>query len=141
MGRNYRADRFFNPGPDGVLDTGDEISLSRKTLKDWGFYSQLLWGFQNPWAAGIRYEYASGSGNNVNVDFGTGAIGIVSRNSDPFRGGRHRVSPLLVWHPSEFSRFRLQYNYDRLNGFVHDSASSIWLGAEFMFGAHAAHKY
>jgi len=141
MGRNYRADRFFNPGPDGIAGTVDDIRLSKKTLVDWGFYTQLLWGFRHPWAAGIRYEYATGSGNNVNVDFGTGTYTIVSRNSDPFRGDRHRVSPLLVWQPTEFSRFRLQYNYDHLNGFDHRNAYSIWLGVEFMFGAHAAHKY
>ncbi len=141
IGRNYRADRFFNPGPDGIPVTADDILLPRKTLVDWGFYTQLLWGFRNTWAAGIRYEYATGSGNNVNIDFGTGAVATVSRNSDPFRGDRHRVSPLLIWQLTEFSRFRLQYNYDHLNGFDHKNANSIWLGAEFMFGAHAAHKY
>jgi hypothetical protein len=77
MGRNYRADRFSDPGPDGLFDTGDEILLGRKTLRDWGFYTQLLWGFRNPWAAGIRYEYASGSGDNVSVDFGAGAVSAV----------------------------------------------------------------
>jgi hypothetical protein len=145
MGRNYRADRFFNPGPDGIPGTADDISLAHKTLLDWGFYTQLLWGFRNPWAAGIRYEYASGSGSNVNVDFGTGTVSRVSRNSDPFRADRHRVSPLLVWQLTEFSRFRLQYNYDhysdRLPGFEGRNAHSVWLGAEFMLGAHAAHKY
>jgi hypothetical protein len=145
MGRNYRADRFFNPGPDGVPTTADDISLPHKTLADWGFYTQLLCGFRNTWAAGIRYEYATGSGSNVNVDFGTGTVLRVSRNSDPFRGDRHRISPLLVWQPTEFSRFRFQYNYDRnsdrLPGFEGRNAHSVWLGAEFMLGAHAAHKY
>jgi hypothetical protein len=141
MGRNYRADRYFNPGPDGIPGTADDILLPHKTLLDWGLYTQLLWGFRNPWAAGIRYEYTTGSGSNVNVDFGTGTVVMVSRNSDPFRGDRHRVSPLLVWQPTEFTRFRLQYNYDHLNGFDHQNAHSIWLGAEFMLGAHAAHKY
>jgi hypothetical protein len=143
MGRTYRADRYFNSGPDGIPGTADDILLSPKTLLDWGFYTQLLWGFRNTWATGIRYEYATGSGDNVNVDFATGTVSIVPRNSDPFRGDRHRVSPLLVWQPTEFTRFRLQYNYDHHNfsGFDHQNAHSIWLGAEFMFGAHAAHKY
>jgi outer membrane receptor protein involved in Fe transport len=141
MGRNYRADRFFNPGPDEIPGTADDIRLPRKTLVDWGLYTQLLWGFRTTWATGIRYDYATGSGKTVIVDFGTGTVVMVSRNFDPFRGDRHRVSPLLVWQPTEFTRFRLQYNYDHLNGFRHRSASSIWLGAEFMLGAHAAHKY
>jgi hypothetical protein len=141
MGRSYRADRFSNPGPDKIYGTGDDIRLPRQTLKDWGFYSQLLWGFRRNWAAGIRFEYAGGSGDNVNVDFGTGTATMVSRNSDPLRGDRYRISPLFVWQPTEFSRFRLQYNYDHLNGFNHSDANSIWLGVEFMFGVHAAHKY
>ncbi len=124
MGRNYRADKFFDPA--------SGISLSSATLKDWGFYTQLLWGFRNTWAAGIRYEYASGSGNSVNVDFGAGTVAIVSRNSDAFRGDRHRASPLLVWQPTEFSRLRLQYNYDhyseRVPEFNGREAHSVWLG-------------
>lgn len=137
MKRDYKADSFFDPG--------SGISLPGATLKDWGFYTQLLYGFRKNWAAGIRGEYVSGSGNSVAVDFLTGTVAPVNRNSDPFRNDRYRISPLLAWHPSEFSRFRLQYNYDhnsdRLPGFEGQNAHSVWLGVEFMFGAHAAHKY
>jgi hypothetical protein len=137
MKRDYKADSFFEPV--------SGISLPSDTLKDWGFYAQLLYGFRKNWAAGIRGEYVSGSGNSVSVDFLTGTATPVSRNSDPFRNDRYRISPLLAWHPSEFSRFRLQYNYDhnsdRLPGFEGQNAHSVWLGVEFMFGAHAAHKY
>ncbi len=131
MKRDYHADQFASPG----------IFIPSDTLKDWGFYAQMLYGFRSNWTVGIRYEFATASGDNVNVDFGTSTVTTVSRNSDPFRGDRHRVSPLLVWQPTEFSRFRLQYNYDRVNGFDNKNASSVWLGGEFMFGAHAAHKY
>jgi outer membrane receptor protein involved in Fe transport len=141
MKRDYRADRFFNPGLVGEIDTGDEILLGRNTLKDWGFYTQMLYGFRKDWAAGLRYEYASGSRNNVNVDLAAGTVELVRRNSDPFRDDRYRISPLVAWHPTEFSRFRLQYNYDRLKAFRERDAHSVWLGVEFMFGAHAAHKY
>jgi hypothetical protein len=137
MGRDYRADNFFDPL--------SGISLPSATLKDWGFYTQLLYGFRTNWAAGIRGEYVSGGGNSVDVDFLTGTVTPVRRNSDPFRNNRYRISPLLVWQLTEFSRFRLQYNYDRhsdrLLGFEGRDAHSVWLGAEFMFGAHAAHKY
>jgi hypothetical protein len=145
MKRDYRADRFFNPGPDEVGGTTDDILLPKQTLKDWGFYSQLLWGFRKDWATGIRFDYASGSGNSASVDFETGAVDILRRNQDPFRNNRYRIAPLLAWHPTEFSRFRLQYNYDRFSERILEfngrAAHSIWLGAEFMLGAHAAHKY
>jgi hypothetical protein len=137
MKRKYKADTFFEPI--------SGISLPSATLKDWGFYAQLLYGFRKNWAAGIRGEYVSGSGNSVSVDFLTGTVTPVKRNSDPFRNDRYRISPLLAWHPTEFSRFRLQYNYDhnsqRLPGFEGRNAHSVWLGAEIMLGAHAAHTY
>jgi hypothetical protein len=137
MGRNYRADNFFDPA--------SGISLPSETLKDWGFYAQLLYGFRKNWATGIRGEYVSGSGNSVDVDFVAGTVTPVSRNLDAFRNDRYRISPLLVWQLTEFARFRLQYNYDHnsesIPGFNHRDFSSVWLGAEFMLGAHAAHKY
>ena len=141
MGSNYRADRFSSIGPDGIFGTADDIRLPRETLKDWGYYAQLLWGFRRNWATGIRFEYASGSGNDVHVDFNTGTVQFISRNSDPFRDDRYRISPQLTWLPTEFSRFRLQYNYDSYKHFGRGDDHSVWLGVEFMLGAHAAHKY
>ena len=123
MGRDYVADRFS----DGVID------LPRRTLQDWGFYTQALYGFSYGWAAGLRYEYASGSGASV--------LAFDGRTHDPFRDDRHRISPLLAWHPSEFSRLRLQYNYDRADHLDNQDAHSVWLGVEFLYGAHPAHKY
>ena len=35
------------------------------------------------------------------------------KNLDPFRDDRYRISPLVSWQPTPFSRIRLQYNYDR----------------------------
>jgi len=58
---------------------------------------------------------------------------------DPDRAQRWRISPNLTWYPSEFSKIRLQYNYDDrdLIGVDH----SVWLQFEFLLGAHAAHKF
>ena len=58
---------------------------------------------------------------------------------DPQRDMRWRVSPNLTWYPSEFSKVRLQYNYDDRRGFGDDH--SVWLQFEFLLGAHAAHKF
>ena len=55
------------------------------------------------------------------------------------RATRWRISPNLTWYPTEFSKVRLQYNYDdrREVGVDH----SVWLQFEFLLGAHAAHKF
>ena len=122
MGRDYVADRFS----DGMID------LPSNTLRDWGFYTQALYGFSYGWAAGLRYEFATGSGASVGTFNG--------READPFRDDRHRISPLLVWHPSEFSRLRLQYNYDRADHLERQDAHSVWLGIDLLYGAHPTHE-
>lgn len=124
MKRDYHAARYTQE-----TETGDLATLPGRTLKDWGLYTQLLYGFQTNWAAGLRYEYAGGSGQSIG-----------GRKNDPFRDDRHRLSPLLVWRPSEFSRIRLQYNYD-MASHLKDDAHTIWLGFEWLYGAHAAHNF
>ncbi|MGE0823601.1 MAG: FlxA-like family protein [Candidatus Binatia bacterium] len=128
MRRNYHADRFTVVHDD---DPTEVDTLPGRTLHDWGLYSQLLYGFRYGWAAGVRYEYAGGSGQSV----GGG-------KNDPFRSERHRVSPLLAWHPSEFTRIRLQYNFDHANHLRNNqTAHSVWLGLEWLYGTHAPHEY
>jgi hypothetical protein len=139
MRRNYYADKFFLSASNSA--SGNPIYLPKETLVDWGLYAQLLWGFRHNWAAGFRFEYATGSGDDVLVNFQTGNATPLSRNLDPFRDDRYRISPLIEWLPTEFSRLRLQYNYDRYKFPDWRNASTIWLGVEFMLGAHAAHKY
>jgi hypothetical protein len=112
------------------------VTLSDRTLRDWGFYTELLWGFKRRWSTGIRVEYAAGSGNNFGEDGSR-----VPRASDPFRDDRWRFSPLLMFQPSEFSRLRLQYNYDDLDHLSPGDAHSVWAGVEFLFGSHPAHRY
>lgn len=100
--------------------------LPAETLRDWGMYSQVLWGFKPRWVVGVRGEYADG--NHGAFD-----------SEDVFRGERTRVSPVLTFYPSEFSKIRLQYNYD--HGALFGDAHSVWLQMEFLLGAHGAHKF
>lgn len=100
--------------------------LPAENLRDWGMYSQVLWGFKPRWVAGLRGEYANGN---------TGAYDAL----DVFRGERTRVSPDLTFYPSEFSKVRLQYNYD--HGELFGNQHSVWVQVEFLLGAHGAHKF
>jgi hypothetical protein len=136
MLRHYQAGAFsedFNG--DGVIDAdlnGDNVinSVPRELLKDWGFYSQVAYGFRKGWVAALRFDY---------VDrFHEAAYELVY-GDDPERARRWRVSPNLTWYPSEFSKIRLQYNYDDRAGIGEDH--SVWLQFEFLLGAHGAHKF
>jgi hypothetical protein len=107
-------------------DADTAVGLPAETLKDWGFYSQVLYGFHQGWVAGLRGEYVAGN---------TGVYDPL----DVYRGERERVSPNITWYPSEFSKIRLQYNLD--HGQLFDYEHSIWLQFEFGLGSHSAHKF
>jgi hypothetical protein len=89
-------------------------------------YSQVLWGFKPRWVVGLRGEYADGNSGAYDAN-------------DVFRGQRTRLSPDLTFYPSEFSKIRLQYNYD--HGELFGTEHSIWMQVEFLLGAHGAHKF
>lgn len=124
MKRDYETDATV------VSATEGEIAFPSETLGDWGLYSQLLWGFTPGWSAGLRIEYATGDGE-----------GEEPREEDALRDDRTRLSPLLAWQPTEFSRLRLQYNYDEADHLEDGHAHTVWMGLEFLYGAHPAHKY
>ena len=127
MSRRYEAGAAAEDlDADGTVDA----TLPQETLRDWGAYSQVQWGFRRGWIGGVRVDY-------------------VSRNdvaSDPSQslGARWRVSPDLTWFPTEYSKLRLQWNHDRLGSpdrLAEKTEDSLWLQFEFLLGAHAAHKF
>ncbi|MCC7397405.1 MAG: hypothetical protein IT455_10120 [Planctomycetes bacterium] len=111
------------------------VDLPATTLHDLGGYLQGLWGFAPGWAVGLRGEWATGSGDSY--DLGAQAF---DRDDDAQRCDRLRLSPLLEYLPSEFSRFRLQYNYDDSDA-LDDPVHSVWFGVQVLIGKHPPHKY
>jgi len=105
------------------------------TLDDMGFYTQLLWGFARPWVGGVRVEHASGEAAAFPL-----ADGGYDTSIDPLRDRRERYSAVLSYYPSEFSKLRLQYNYDRAQ-FSSEPAHSAFLQFEILYGAHGAHAF
>jgi len=118
---------FDAAGQSDDAAAGGPFALPQQTLDDWGGYVYGLVGFDGGFAAGLRVDWASGSGDSY---LGDGTFG---RRSDAFRTDRVRVSPLVQYQISPFSRMRLQYDYDdsdHLAGGEH----SVWLGFEVMLG-------
>ena len=125
MKRDFDADAF-----EATAEDGDVISLDAATIEDWGMYSQLTWGFSPGWETGLRVDYATGNDE-----------GVEERDADPARSDRVRLSPMLAYRPTEYSRLRLQYNYDDAEFLEDGEAHSVWAGIEVLYGAHPAHKY
>jgi hypothetical protein len=119
------------------VGTGAPAVLPGETLNDYGFYTQLLYGFKPRWVAGLRFDYVKGDrGDYERLNL---ALDGESFGRDLERAERWRLSPNLTWYPTEFSKLRLQYNYDDRQGIGEDH--SVWLQFEFILGAHAAHKF
>ncbi len=141
MLRRYEAGAFSNAADDtdanGVIN-GTELDrfgdhsvrrLARERLVDYGLYSQVAYGFRKGWVAALRGDWLDSRRADYEKLFGP----------DLDRAARWRVSPNLTWLPSEFSKVRLQYNYDQRQFVGVDH--SVWLQFEFSLGAHAAHKF
>jgi hypothetical protein len=113
--RNYEAD-------EATAKDGDFFPAD--TLRDSGFYAQGLWGFTRRWVAGTRVEYADGDDAQ-----------------NPLRDKRLRLSPNLTFYPSEFSKFRLQYNVDFAEHKEDKALHAVFLQFEFLVGKHGAHLF
>lgn len=103
------------------------VPLPAEALRDRGGYAQLQWGIKPMLVAGVRAERASGD------------PALYTAYDAPERGNRSRYSTNMTWFPTEFSKFRFQYNYDRRSAIGNDH--SLLLQFEFLLGAHAAHKF
>ncbi len=99
--------------------------LPARNFDDWGGYLQLNWGYSPGRVIGVRVDSVGGD------------------RGDPEELGlarRWRLSPVLTWFPTEYSKLRLQYNFDHGEALPRDE-HSLWLQLEFLLGAHAAHKF
>ena len=116
MMRRYEAGPVDDPS----------FPLLEEILRDRGGYTQLLWSFTRRWITGIRLDYVAGTGGDP--------------AGDPLRNRRSRLSPNVTFYPSEFSKWRLQYNRDDIQS-REKPVHSVFLQFEFLIGEHGAHKF
>ena len=121
--------RDYDAGPDTI----NGIPASR--LKDYGMYSQVTWGFVYRWVAGFRVDYVNSSGGDPAAPF------LTMLAQRDLIGERWRFAPNLTFYPSEFSKFRLQYNLDFASSRGREAVHGLFLQAEFNIGEHGAHSF
>ena len=122
MLRRFEAGSF--PGD------GTTPPLPRETVMDYGFYTQVAYGFRKGWTTALRGDYVFPE-KRAQYERLT--------ELDPERASRWRISPNLTWYPTEFSKLRLQYNFDHREEIGDDH--SVWFQVEFLLGSHAAHNF
>ncbi|HNG81204.1 MAG TPA: hypothetical protein PLW24_17150, partial [Burkholderiaceae bacterium] len=95
-----------------------------------GWYAQAVYQFMPRWRVGTRYSRLS-SGS---TDFGLNAASLDGDRYHP-----DRWSLMTDFSPSEFSRFRLQFNRDEvLSG---DTDNQLILQYIMSLGSHGAHQF
>ena len=95
-----------------------------------GFYVQGVWQFMPAWRVGVRYDWL----NPGSVDYGTNGAYFGSTSFNP-----QRTAVMLDWTPSEFSRFRVQFQQAKLRPDFTDN--EIFVQYILTLGAHGAHKF
>lgn len=99
---------------------------TKQTLKQAGYYTQLIYQYNQNWSAGVRYD-------------------DLYKNLDTQPDDLNRYTAMLEYKPFEFTKFRLQYTYDRSKVFgINDerkNTSEILLGVTIEAGAHGAHAF
>jgi hypothetical protein len=121
-----------------AFDTqGSDLSDSYRNTQS-GWYLQGVYQFLPRWRAGLRYD---------SLDSGSPRIGLVDSGEFPLgafpsllHADPDRISLMLDWNPSEFTRLRAQFDWDDARG-VDDRDRAFRLQYIYGIGTHAAHKY
>ncbi|HTS53441.1 MAG TPA: TonB-dependent receptor [Burkholderiales bacterium] len=98
-----------------------------------GWYVQGVYQFHPYWRVGLRYDQM----NEGSYDLGTGLGGAPGLTPPDFTP--RRWSAMVDWSPSEFSRFRLQFQQDKSQQGLTDN--QVFLQYIFSLGTHGAHKF
>lgn len=103
-----------------------------------GWYVQSVFQFRPRWRVGVRYDALdSGSPRIALVD-----SGVLPPEAFPvlLSAEPDRITTMLDWSPSEFSRLRAQYAWDDARD-TNERDRIFQLQYLYGIGAHGAHKY
>ena len=115
-----------------MLNSGPPVETSSYNGHQKGWYAQATYKFHPQWQTGFRYDQLGS--NNTGSDAGVlGEAGLDNEGHTP-----KRISAMLEWLPSEFSRVRLQYNRDDS---YEQTDNQFFLQYTMSFGSHGGHQY
>ncbi|TBO31103.1 hypothetical protein EYS42_07575 [Aquabacterium lacunae] len=111
-------------------DTAGAASTDAFGHKARGYYVQGVYQFAPRWRLGLRHDEVSPGTPMLGAN-----TGLVSWNDHT----PQRQSLMLDYAPSEFSRWRVQVNNDRVRSDLRDT--QVFLQYQMSLGAHGAHSY
>jgi len=130
--RNFKlAAEWMHRSLSGTLTSGADMGPF--TANQSGWYVQGVYQFHPYWRVGLRYDQLSEGSYDLGPGL-AGAPGLAPPNFTP-----KRWSAMVDWSPSEFSRFRLQYNRDKSQQNITDN--QWFLQYILSLGTHGGHKF
>ena len=88
-------------------------------LQDNAFYTYVDYQFLKRWHTGLRYDHIGFSSDSL--------------------ANRWRATPAITFNPTEFSRLRAQYEFDKTSG--QDGIHAFILQLGYSMGPHGSHPY
>jgi hypothetical protein len=98
----------------------DATASGDRRLDRWGAYVYAQYDLDRRWAGGLRADWTE--------------LPVA-------RGHEWALSPYLVFKPSEFLRFRVQYKHTEGSGAVERTADEFFLQGSFILGAHPTERF
>jgi hypothetical protein len=130
---------YFHRTEDGQLafDTAGANVIGDYRSGQSGWYAQSVYLFRPRWRVGLRYDSMESGRPHI----GSVSAGLLPRNAFPalLANSPDRVTLMVDWSPSEFSRLRAQYAWDDARLDQRDRQFLI----QYLYGigAHGAHKF
>ncbi len=112
---------------DGMLGL---TNTARSSSRQSGFYVQGVYQFMPEWRAGVRYDYLDPG----RVDYGGTGFYLSTSSFTP-----QRYAMMFDYTPSEFRRFRIQFQQSKLQPDFTDNV--LFVQYILTLGAHGAHSY
>ena len=112
---------------DGALGL---TSTSNYSSRQSGWYLDGVYQFMPYWRVGARYDRLS----TGTVDYGANGIYLAQESFNP-----QRYSVMVDYTPSEFSRFRVQWQQSKIRPDLTDN--QLFVQYILTLGAHGAHKF
>ncbi len=112
---------------DGMLGL---TNTAKNSSRQSGFYVQGVYQFMPEWRTGVRYDYLDPG----RVDYGGTGVYLSTSSFTP-----QRYAMMFDYTPSEFSRFRIQFQQSKLQPDFTDNV--LFVQYILTLGAHGAHSY
>jgi hypothetical protein len=120
---------YFHRREDGDIGPESRTGLATYRGTQDGFYVQGIYQFMPRWRVGLRFD-------RLSADNTVGALPIATPLEDTHDPSR--LTAMLDFSNSEFSRFRLQVSEDKS---LPESDTQFGLQYIFSLGAHGAHQF